>query len=65
MQVYSFQCDNTLERGMHLLKEEEKYSNRGKPVDWLISINLIGRHFEPQPIRDCVANELRYSADDC
>jgi hypothetical protein len=24
MSGYSFQCDNTLERGMHLLKEEEE-----------------------------------------
>jgi hypothetical protein len=25
---------------------------------------MIGRHFEPQPIRGGLANELRYSADD-
>jgi hypothetical protein len=36
-----------------------KNSNMGKPVDWLISINLNGRHFEPQPIRGGLANEFR------
>ena len=31
----------------------------GENQYWLISINLIGRHFEPQPIRGGLANELR------
>jgi hypothetical protein len=28
------------------------------PVDWLISINLIGWHFEPQPIRELYVCDL-------
>jgi hypothetical protein len=47
--VYSFQCDNTLERGMHLLKEED-------PM-----VNLV--EFRMHPMSRCVCFNFFFTLD--